>query len=50
MAEITKGEDLQDKFSVQGLIDFLEYEEGLTKDPKTAQRINLLLKELGIWN
>lgn len=49
MAEITKGEDLNDKISVQGLIDFLQYEEALTKDPKTAQRITLLLTKLGIW-
>ena len=31
-------------------IEFLEYEEALTKDPKTATRIALLLKELKIWN
>lgn len=49
MAEITKGEDLNDKISVQGLIDFLEYEEALTVDPKTSQRIRVLLTKLGIW-
>ena len=32
------------------VIEFLEYEEALTKDPKTATRIALLLKQLGIWN
>jgi Holliday junction resolvase RusA-like endonuclease len=32
------------------VIEFLEYEEALTKDPKTATRIALLLKELNIWN
>jgi hypothetical protein len=32
------------------VIEFLEYEEALTKDPKTATRIALLLKELKIWN
>lgn len=49
MAEITKGEDLNDKISVQGLIDYLEYEEALTKDQYTAQRIRVLLTKLGIW-
>jgi len=32
------------------VIEFLEYEEALTKDPKTATRIALLLKQLEIWN
>jgi hypothetical protein len=31
------------------VIDFLEYEEALTKDAKTATRIKLLLIELGTW-
>jgi hypothetical protein len=32
------------------VIDFLEYEEALTKDPATAGRIKILLKLMGIWN
>jgi DNA-binding GntR family transcriptional regulator len=32
------------------VIDFLEYEEALTKDPATAGRIRILLKLIGIWN
>jgi len=39
-----------DTVNVHKLIEFLEYEEALTKDPKTATRIALLLKELKIWN
>jgi hypothetical protein len=31
-------------------IEFLEYEEALTKDPATAGRIKILLKLMGIWN
>jgi hypothetical protein len=50
MAEITKGDDLQDRINIQKLIDFLEYEEALTKDPATAGRIKILLKLIGVWN
>ena len=32
------------------VIEFLEYEEALTKDPATAGRIRILLKLMGIWN
>lgn len=32
------------------LIEFLEYEEALTKDNETAGRIRILLKLLGVWN
>jgi hypothetical protein len=32
------------------LIEFLEYEEALTKDKETASRIRALLKLLKIWN
>jgi len=39
-----------DKVNVHKLIEFLEYEEALTKDAKTATRIKLLLIKLGIWN
>ena len=31
------------------VIDFLEYEEALTKDKETASRIRILLKLLGVW-
>lgn len=50
MAEITNAEDLEDKLTVKVFIDFLEYEEALTKDKETASRIKLLLQNLGIWN
>lgn len=32
------------------VVEFLEYEEALTKDPATAGRIRILLKLIGIWN
>jgi len=35
---------------IKKIIDFLEYEEALTKDPETANRIRILLKLLGVWN
>lgn len=35
---------------VKKLIEFLEYEEALTKDKETANRIRTLLINLGIWN
>jgi len=40
----------QDKINVHQLIEFLEYEEALTTDAKTAGRIRILLKLMGIWN
>ena len=40
----------QDPISIHKLIEFLEYEEALTKDKETASRIRKLLTELGIWN
>lgn len=49
MAEITKLEDLHDKFSIKDLIEFLEYEEALTKDAMTAKRIRKVLTKLGVW-
>jgi aspartate ammonia-lyase len=49
MAEITKLENLQDKFSLKDLIEFLEYEEALTKDGMTAKRIRKVLTKLGVW-
>jgi hypothetical protein len=50
MAEITDINNLQDPINIQRLIEFLEYEEALTKDPATAGRIKLLLKLLGVWS
>ena len=49
MGEVTKGEDLEDKITLQGLIDFLEYEEAMTKDKNTANGIRTLLILLGLW-
>jgi hypothetical protein len=39
---------LEEKVSI--LTDYLEYEEALTKDQKTADRIRKILKEFGVWN
>ena len=50
MGEIVKGKELNDTINVQQLIDFLEYEEALTKDKETSQRIRILLKLLGVWS
>jgi hypothetical protein len=49
MAEIIKGDDLEDSLTIQFFITFLEYEEALTKDPATATRIKNVLINLGIW-
>ena len=49
MAEVTKAEKIQDPINAKDLIDFLEYEEALTKDKDTASRIRTLLIKLGIW-
>lgn len=49
MAEVTKGKDLIDKVNIRTLVEFLEYEEALTNDPGTKNRITLLLLKLGIW-
>jgi hypothetical protein len=47
--KITK-EKSEDTISSHKLIEFLEYEEALTKDKETAKRIRKLLKDLKIWN
>jgi hypothetical protein len=44
-----------EKFNIQEekikiLTDFLEYEEALTKDKETADRIRKILKGFGVWN
>lgn len=41
---------IQDAINAQDLINFLEYEEALTKDKDTASRIRTLLTKLGLWN
>jgi hypothetical protein len=49
MAEEIK-KDMEPEVILSGIIDFLEYEEALTKDKETASRIRTLLTNLGIWN
>ena len=39
--------DLQGQYDE--LVEFLEYEESYTVDPKSQKRIRAKLKELGIW-
>jgi hypothetical protein len=44
-------EQIEEKLNdLKQIIDFLEYEEALTKDRETASRIRTLLKLLGIWS
>jgi hypothetical protein len=50
MGEVTDTKDLIDPINIQKLIEFLEYEEALTKDKETAKRIRQLLKDLRVWN
>jgi len=47
--KITK-ETNQDAISIHKLIEFLEYEEALTRDIDTASRIRKLLTDIGLWN
>ena len=47
--KVTK-EKVKDPINAHHLIEFLEYEEALTKDKETAGRIRILLKVLGIWS
>lgn len=49
MPDKTEITNLIDKISIRNLIEFLEYEEGLTNDKATKNRITLLLLKLGIW-
>jgi hypothetical protein len=42
--------DLEPEITLKGVIEFLEYEEAITKDKETANRIRTLLKLLGVWN
>lgn len=37
----------EEKFKI--LTDFLEYEEALTTDKESANRIKSLLKSIGVW-
>lgn len=50
MAKELKKDDIESELTVEGLIEFLEYEEALTTDKATASRIKTLLINLGIWN
>lgn len=49
MAEEVK-QDIENELTLKGVVSFLEYEEALTKDPETANRIRTLLKLLGVWS
>ena len=50
MGEVTDTKDLIDPINIQTLIEFLEYEEALTKDKETALRIRTLLTLLKVWS
>ena len=45
-----KNKPVIDPINAQDLINFLEYEEALTKDKDSASRIKLLLIKIGIWS
>lgn len=47
--KVTK-EKNEDAINTHKLIEFLEYEEALTTDKATANRIRKLLSDLGLWN
>lgn len=49
MAEEIK-KDMEAELTVKALIDFLQYEEAMTTDKTTANRIRTLLKIMGVWN
>lgn len=49
MAEEIK-QDMEPELTLKIAIEFLEYEEALTKDPETASRIRTFLKLLKVWN
>ena len=49
MAEEIK-KDIEPELTVKGLIEFLEYEEAMTTDKATANRIRTLLRILQVWN
>lgn len=44
-----KKDDIEPELTVKALINFLEYEEAYTKDKESANRIQILLKIMGIW-
>ncbi len=48
MAEEIK-KDIEPELVVKGLIEFLEYEEAMTNDKETANRIRTLLTILEVW-
>lgn len=50
MSGKTEIANLMDKINIKDLIEFLEYEEAMTKDTSTATRIRILLITLGIWD
>ena len=42
--------DMEPELTLKLVIEFLEYEEALTKDKETASRITTLLNLLGVWD
>jgi len=41
---------MEPELTLKLVVEFLEYEEAMTKDPETANRIRIFLKLMGIWN
>jgi hypothetical protein len=50
MSDKTDITNLIDKINIKDLIEFLEYEEAMTKDASSGTRIRIFLISLGIWN
>jgi len=48
--EIEVKKDMEPELTLKVAIEFLEYEEALTKDKETASRIRTFLKLLGVWS
>ena len=46
---LEKKDNIEPEPTVKALINFLEYEEAYTKDKESANRIQILLKIMGIW-
>jgi len=49
-ATTSENKKIVDPINVQDLLNFLEYEEALTKDKESAIRIRTFLKKIGIWS
>ena len=49
-SDLLTNQNNKDFISIHKLIEFIEYEEALTKDKESAARIRNYLKKIGIWS